>query len=170
MLKPFLGEGIFTTDGAAWQHSREMLRPNFVRSQVDDIDMFERHAQNVFHSIPRDGSMVRLQDIFLSMTLDIATEFLFGESTGCLGLGGGNKEAEGFVEAFTYAQNYLEGQEGGWGILSMFLPNARLKSEYKIIHCESRAFPSDPPLTTSSAPLMSNCISQPSWILSSGMA
>jgi cytochrome P450 len=137
-LKPFLGEGIFTTDGAAWQHSREMLRPNFVRSQVGDIELFERHVQNVFDSVPRDGSMVNLQDIFLGMTLDIATEFLLGESTGCLEPGGGNKEAESFVKAFNYAQNYLEGQEDGWGFLSLFLPNARLKREHKIVHCKSR--------------------------------
>lgn len=101
--------------------------------------MFERHVQNVFHSVPRDGSMLQLQDIFLSMTLDIATEFLFGESTGCLEPGGGNKAAEGFVKAFSYAQSSYEGQEGGWGIMSMLLPNARLEREYKDINCESRA-------------------------------
>ncbi len=33
-LVPFLGYGIFTTDGAAWRHSRELLRPNFSRNQV----------------------------------------------------------------------------------------------------------------------------------------
>ncbi len=31
---PLLGHGIFTTDGAAWRHSRELLRPNFNRNQV----------------------------------------------------------------------------------------------------------------------------------------
>ncbi len=29
-----LGHGILTTDGAAWRHSRELLRPNFSRNQV----------------------------------------------------------------------------------------------------------------------------------------
>lgn len=143
ILKPFLGEGIFTTDGTAWQHSREMLWPNFVRSQVGDIEMFERHVRNVLHLISRDGLMVILQEIFLSMTLDIATEFLFGKSTGCLEPGGGSTEAEGFVEAFTYALSYLEGQGEGWGPFKMFLPNARLKREYKTLHCKPQAFPSD---------------------------
>jgi hypothetical protein len=35
-FRPLLGVGIFTSDGADWQHSREMLRPNFARSQVGD--------------------------------------------------------------------------------------------------------------------------------------
>lgn len=111
-----------------------MLRPNFVRSQVGDIEMFERHVRNVFAAIPRDGSVMKLHDVFFGMTLDVATDFLFGESLGCLEPGGGNEEAEGFVSAFTYAQNMLEGQAGDWGILSLFLPNKKLKRAYQTLH------------------------------------
>lgn len=115
-----------------------MLRPNFVRSQVGDIEMFEKHVQNVFQAIPKDRSMVKLEDIFFSMTLDVATDFLLGESTRCLASGGGNKEAEDFAWAFNYSQNALGGQEGGtWGILDLFLPNSKLKKAFKQCHCES---------------------------------
>lgn len=31
---PFLGHGIFTAEGLKWKHSRELLRPNFARSQM----------------------------------------------------------------------------------------------------------------------------------------
>lgn len=31
---PFLGDGIFTLDGAGWSHSRALLRPQFAREQV----------------------------------------------------------------------------------------------------------------------------------------
>lgn len=133
-LIPFLGEGIFTTDGPAWQHSRDMLRPNFVRTQFGDIDMFERHVQNVFRAIPRDGSMVQLHDVFSSLSLDVSTEFLFGKSTGCLNPGGADPKTEEFVKSFTYAQSSIEGVEGKWGILSLFLPDFQLKKHHRIAH------------------------------------
>ncbi|KAK5008600.1 hypothetical protein LTR28_003764, partial [Elasticomyces elasticus] len=83
-LQPLLGQGIFTTDGAAWQHSRDMLRPSFHRSQVGDLGMFENHIRHLIDAVPRDGTTVNLADLFLRLTMDSATEFLFGESTNCL--------------------------------------------------------------------------------------
>jgi len=68
-FRPFLGHGIFTTDGAEWQHSREMLRPNFHRSQVGDLNTFESHVQHLVAMIPRDGSLVDLQDLFFRLTI-----------------------------------------------------------------------------------------------------
>ena len=62
-FRPLLGLGIFTTDGADWQHSREMLRPNFVRSQVGDLATFERHVAHLIESVP-NGSTVDLSDKF----------------------------------------------------------------------------------------------------------
>ena len=83
-LSLLLGPGIFCTDGTHWAHSRAMLRPSFVRSQVADLAMLEIHVRHLIDSIPRDGSTVDLQDLCHRFTLDAATEFLFGESTGCL--------------------------------------------------------------------------------------
>lgn len=72
-----LGEGIFTTDGAAWQHSREMLRPMFVRSQLlEDLEMFERHADHLIEAIPKDSSTVDLQELFFQFTLDLGKPIL----------------------------------------------------------------------------------------------
>ena len=133
LMTPLLGEGIFTTDGAAWQHSRDMLRPNFVRTQIGDIDMFEPHIQNVIRAIPRDGEMIDLHDVFFSMSLDIASEFLFGESTGMLSEEV-DAETEAFVRAFSYCQSVMEGLEGVWGFLSLFVPDRRVKGEIKTVH------------------------------------
>ena len=138
-LAPFMGEAIFTTDGAAWQHSRDMLRPNFVRSQYGDIEMFERHVQHLIEAIPRDGLTIDLQVLFFPLTLDIATEFLFGQSTGCLAPGFGDASTAEFVKAFTYCQNgHVE--EGKWGFLSLFLPDPRLKRAYRTVHGKSVSF------------------------------
>jgi hypothetical protein len=81
LMKPMVELGIFTADGKDWQHSRAMLRPNFVKDQVADLRSFEDHIQDLLKLIPRDGSTVELQQIFRRSTLDSATEFLFGHST-----------------------------------------------------------------------------------------
>lgn len=80
---PLLGSGIFTLDGRGWEHSRTMLRPQFAREQVSDLDLEERHVQNMMRALPVDGQgwiETDLQVLFFRLTLDSATEFLFGES------------------------------------------------------------------------------------------
>ncbi|KAK4999186.1 hypothetical protein LTR66_001720 [Elasticomyces elasticus] len=108
-LQPLLGQGIFTTDGAAWQHSRDMLRPSFHRSQVGDLGMFENHVRHLIDAVPRDGTTVNLADLFLRLTMDSATEFLFGESTNCLAPGINTVSNDGFAEAFNRAQAAIVG-------------------------------------------------------------
>lgn len=84
VLLPALGDGIFVQDGPAWEHSRALLRPNFVRDQVSDLDLEERHVQNLLQVLPvqADGwtAETDIQELFFRLTLDSATEFLFGES------------------------------------------------------------------------------------------
>lgn len=83
-----------------------MIRPNFTRDQVADLEAFERHIQDLFSIIPRDGSTVDLQELFFRFTIDSATEFLFGKSVNCLRATteGGPSEAT-FAEAFNVAQH-----------------------------------------------------------------
>lgn len=84
IMGEYLGDGIFVQDGKKWEHSRAMLRPNFVRDQVSDLDMEERHVQNLMKilSVREDGwtSFTDIQTLFFRLTIDAATEFLFGES------------------------------------------------------------------------------------------
>lgn len=85
-MMAMLGDGIFVQDGTAWSHSRAMLRPSFVRAQVADLELEERHLQNLMLALPtaadKDGwtNMVDLQTLFFRLTIDSATEFLFGHS------------------------------------------------------------------------------------------
>ncbi|MCJ1396047.1 hypothetical protein MMC18_008934 [Xylographa bjoerkii] len=120
-LTPFLGDGIFTTDGLAWQHSREMLRPTFVRSQIGDLGALERHVEHLIQRIPRDRSMVDLQPLFFRWTLDTATEFLFGDSVESLAPGIENASSSGFERPWDYCISVLSG-EGKLGIWIIFLP------------------------------------------------
>ncbi len=100
-----LGKGIFTTDGKEWAHSRAMLRPNFIKEQVADLQAFESHIQDLFKLIPRDGSTVDLQPLFFRFTLDSATEFLFGHSV--LSLQETKESDQRFGDAFNYSLGEL---------------------------------------------------------------
>lgn len=37
-LTPFLGHGIFSEDGPAWKHSRDLSRPLFKRAEMSDVE------------------------------------------------------------------------------------------------------------------------------------
>ena len=133
ILEPLLSDGIFVSNGEAWQHSRDLLRPSFVRSQVNDLTIFETHIAHLFQAIPRDGSTVDLQGLFLRLTLDIITDFALGQSVDSLapkGYTGSNKD---FIEAFSYCQNYLEGN-GDLGLWAMLIPDRRYRKEVKHVH------------------------------------
>ena len=135
-LTPFLGKGIFTTDGAAWEHSRDMLRPTFARSQIGDLGKIEKHVEHLIQAIPRDGSMVDLQPLFFRFTLDTATEFLFGESVESLAPGIDTASSSGFEKAWDYCMSALSG-EGQFGFFMVFLPywmDRQLQNSIKYIN------------------------------------
>lgn len=100
-LGQFLGNGIFTSDGADWQHSRNLLKPNFTRFQVSNMGMFERHFQKMLEEIPRDGSTFDLSPLFFCLTMDAATEFLFGSSSESQG-----SDSTDFSDAFAFGQDH----------------------------------------------------------------
>lgn len=115
---PLLGNGIFTQDGRQWEHSRAMMRPQFAREQVSDLDLEERHVQNMMRaldtSLQSDSwtSEVDLSVLFFRLTLDSACEFLFGESVDSQiqlmpGYQGEKKDDHDFAFAFDKAQNGL---------------------------------------------------------------
>ena len=124
-----------------WQHSREMLRPNFVRTQIGDVEMFENHVDHLIQMIPEDGSTVRMQDLFFRFSLDVATDLLFGESTNTLAPDFADAEVTAFVDAYDYCLQRFGGsslteEKGGlaWGFLSMFLPNPKVKQQIRVVN------------------------------------
>jgi cytochrome P450 len=110
---PFLGQGIFTQDGAAWKHSREMLRPQFSGAQVRDLTSEEFHVQRLLDVLLRRSSVdgwskeVDLQPLLFALTLDTSTEFLLGESANSqlenVQTGKDVVKAKGFAAAFDEA-------------------------------------------------------------------
>lgn len=61
-----------------------MMRPQFAREQVSDLNLEEQHVQNMMRAIvPKANGWadtLDLQILFFRLTLDSATEFLFGKS------------------------------------------------------------------------------------------
>lgn len=83
---PLLGDGIFTQDGPAWKHSREMLRPQFAKNEGGvgrTVELLNRHVDCLLGVLPK-GQAVDLQSLFFDLTLDTTTEFLFGRSVDAL--------------------------------------------------------------------------------------
>ncbi|KAK3352443.1 cytochrome P450 [Lasiosphaeria hispida] len=106
VFAPLLGNGIFTQEGAAWKHSRELLRKQFVRAQYQDNRCFHEHVGNLINCLS-DGH-VDLQPLFFNLTLDVATDLLFGRSVYSLRAdidqAADNRE---FAESFNVAQEGL---------------------------------------------------------------
>lgn len=113
---PLLGRGIFVVDGARWHASRALLRPSFAREQIADLASLERHLSLLVSLVPRRGDVtVDLRPLFFRLSMDTASEFLFGTSvdslralqeSGGLGADGGSDETSdsAFAEAMNEAQ------------------------------------------------------------------
>ncbi|KAK9247174.1 cytochrome P450 [Lipomyces tetrasporus] len=123
---PLLGDGIFTLDHQAWSRSRALLRPQFSRQQVSDVSKLEPHVQNLIACMPCTSTeSCDIQQLFYRMTMDSATEFLFGESVYSLKLADENiadlqrkskqeiaavassAGKQGFAYAFNYSQEIV---------------------------------------------------------------
>lgn len=80
VFAPLLGEGIFTQEGPAWKHSRELLRKQFVRARYQNLDHFREHVDNLLACLPDPGGIIDLQPLFFKLTLDTTTALLLGRS------------------------------------------------------------------------------------------
>lgn len=99
----FLGDSIFTTDGAMWHTSRQLLRPQFIKDRISDLDCFEEHLQTFFKAMANGGALndedqevnmdavngrvLDISDLFFRYTLDVATDFLLGKNVKSLRYG-----------------------------------------------------------------------------------
>jgi cytochrome P450 len=131
-FEPLIGHGIFTADGDAWSTARKLVRPSFARGQLDDISTFEPHLRNFLASLPVDGEAVDLQPLFQGLTLDVSTDFLFGESTDVLGSAKAASAGRSFAGAFDRAQKTVVGAFAlGW--VAWLDPWSTFKQDRKIV-------------------------------------
>ncbi|KAI1266336.1 cytochrome P450 [Xylariaceae sp. FL1019] len=117
---PWLGDGIFTTDGELWSKSRKLIRPMFATDRMSDLYIFERQVEKMMTHIPPSGQSVDMKDLFFRMTLDVTTDFLLGESSNSLD----NPKGE-FTHAFNdilSKQMYIMVLRNLWPLDRFFMP------------------------------------------------
>ncbi len=84
-LSEFLGDGIFTTDGALWKHHRKVASHMFSRNlmrhgtlvAIRQVKQLVKRLEK--HSASPDGNKpVDMQDLFFRMTIDVFASIAFG--------------------------------------------------------------------------------------------
>ncbi|KAJ7169166.1 cytochrome P450 monooxygenase pc-1 [Mycena crocata] len=80
-MNSVLGNGVFNSDGDMWSFHRSMTRPYFSRDRIQHFDIFDRHTDHTISLIKgrmAEGHAIDFQDLISRLTMDSATEFLFG--------------------------------------------------------------------------------------------
>lgn len=131
-FEPLIGHGIFTADGAPWEKARKLVRPSFSKGQLDDISTFEPHLQNFVTSLPGEAEAVDLQPLFQGLTLDVSTDFLFGESTSVLGSAKAASAGRNFANAFDNAQKTVV-NAFALGSVGWLDPRSNFKEDQKTV-------------------------------------
>ncbi|KAI9889346.1 MAG: hypothetical protein M1814_005589 [Vezdaea aestivalis] len=126
--KEFLGNSIFTTDQELWHDSRALLRPQFIRDRVSDLVTFENHANEMLSYIQSERP-IDIEDLFFRMTLDVATEFLLGQSVGALA----NPRTQ-FATAFNDVQRVQNWITRVGPLVQPFLPKGSFHNGIKVIN------------------------------------
>ncbi|KAL8727770.1 MAG: hypothetical protein Q9166_005825 [cf. Caloplaca sp. 2 TL-2023] len=123
----FLGHGIFATDGEEWATSRQLLRPFFAQTRVRDLDIFEKHVQQLLCLINGHGQEVDISELFYGYTLDAAIDFLLGRSVGSLG----NVDSQ-FAHAFGEVQRIQNTRQRA-GPFQYFVPSKNFWKGLKVM-------------------------------------
>lgn len=70
----FLGDSIFSTDGDQWKTSRSLIRPQFVRERVGDLEVVDRHARTLVELMDKGGEAVDVVDLFFRCVVKYRSE------------------------------------------------------------------------------------------------
>ncbi|KAK2614945.1 hypothetical protein N8I77_001733 [Diaporthe amygdali] len=82
-----IGSGILVNEGEAWRFSRAKLKPIFGKTEAREPALLEPHVRRLIanmEALAESGASFEFHGLVDMLMLDVVTEFLFGESTGCL--------------------------------------------------------------------------------------
>ena len=74
LLKPLLGESIFTTNGAVWQRQRELLRPSFEQARITKVfGLMSEAVEDMMKKLAHypNGAMIEVDEIMTFVTADV---------------------------------------------------------------------------------------------------
>ena len=77
-LKPVLGEGLLTSEGAAWQGQRKLVQPSFRHENIAAYAEIMADSARQLLAAWRDGETLDGHEEMMRVTLDIASKSLFG--------------------------------------------------------------------------------------------
>ncbi|KAG4443781.1 hypothetical protein IFR05_000772 [Cadophora sp. M221] len=78
-MKVMIGNGIFTQDGIAWKHSREVLRGQFMQIQYQNLKGFREHLETMMGRLSTSSGATDLQPMFYRLTLDTTIAMILGQ-------------------------------------------------------------------------------------------
>lgn len=116
-----------------------MLRPQFTREQISQLDLEEDHVQKAMKALPVAANgwtaSTDIQTIFFRLTIDSATEFLFGESVESQmgALHGLNRPEDEFASFFDHSQ-WVAAQRARFEKLSWIVDNKKTRHSDKQVH------------------------------------
>ncbi|PCG93404.1 Cytochrome P450, E-class, CYP52 [Penicillium occitanis (nom. inval.)] len=131
---PLLGDGIFNADGQLWSHARTLLRPQFTKDQVADLQLMDEHISDFLAKIPKDGSLFDIQPLFFSFTNDSSTHFLFGESLARSKNATGRSDAAEFGRAFDKSLEWISRRISAQKLSFLVDGNKEYTSACKYVH------------------------------------
>lgn len=140
---PLLGEGIFTSTGAQWKHSRALVRPQFSRGEISNLDLVERHTQTLLQvlKVGQDKwtQTFDMQPLFFNFTLDAATEFLYGQSVHSQAAIAGMKDISTWIDGAAFSQHFgaakhLVDKRGALGKFCWLMPMKEMNKNCAEIH------------------------------------
>ena len=100
------GDGVFTQEGGAWKLSRELLRPPLQHKHYENLDVFRQGVDDLIDILSSQSVVIDLQPLFFRLTLDVTTDFLFGESVQSL-RGPKSANEQTFGQDFNTAQEIV---------------------------------------------------------------
>ncbi|KAF2648990.1 cytochrome P450 [Lophiostoma macrostomum CBS 122681] len=102
-VKNLWGDGITMVDGDKWVNRRALIKPSFDAVHIANVDDrgLGDHVHRLMKLLPSDGSAVDLMPLFKRLSLDTASEFIFGKSMDALSSPDAHQE---FLENYFYAQ------------------------------------------------------------------
>ena len=135
-LADLLGDGIFTSDGAAWREQRKLLSHMFSRREFQETisEALLRHSDELDALLARAGAeaaVLNMQRLFFGFTLDTIAEVAFGDRIGALADPG-----VPFSAAFDEAQAIVERRfvTPGWDVVERISgARARLRAALRVL-------------------------------------
>ncbi|KAI9712244.1 MAG: hypothetical protein M1828_001722 [Chrysothrix sp. TS-e1954] len=104
---PLLGtKGIFTQDDVEWQHSRALLRPQFMSNRMQNFEQVQECVEDLIRCIPEDTAF-DLQPLFFRLTFDTTTCLLFGRRFSSWDSKAVTDDSSSFAESFNTGQDYV---------------------------------------------------------------